>query len=627
ANPTLKIAIEVHGDYWHANPKFYKSRNFTQGRNVGRDKIKKRLLEKNGWDLVILWENEINDDVESCISRIEETLQDCSENPWDYTEIEYIGRVGKTQTYDIDVDDPEHNYVANTFVVHNSHSVSYGLVAFWEMWIKIYYPVEFMSICLSYGPDDKKAEFIVEARRLGIKMFLPDINKSDSKIWQIGKDSKSLLIPLTEIKGVGKVATDEIVAVRADGGPFEGEEDLVSRVVKRKVNSRVRKLLNEVGAFSQVDDPDKDMTEGELEDISKFFNFNLSNDPAYKYRKVLNKMVKHGLEINLIANEDYLNNKNMNFGLFFGWMERLRFGYRGKFDNEAKRLDLYGTKDAMGGVYGNFIDKSDFIMLVFGTEIYSARKYDLEHCENKWLLVKANRPWVTVALHAEDVWFADDMLKGDIGTLGLKFIKPANYPKSLNLLMEEIESCDSCSLRSECTKPVPPSVGQFNVMIIGEAPGKDENRLGKSFVGDTGKILFGERQIKGLKSLPDLGIEREWCHVTNVVKCWPNKTKTPKRTSIKICGNNFLKKEIVEVKPYIILAFGNTCNQFFRGEDKGIMNLNATTSWNDEYNCWICWSNHPTTVLYSKENIEPLNEALENFANKVYSLGFGENGR
>ena len=59
ANPEKRIAIEVQGDYWHANPKFYSKRNQTQGRNVGRDVIKRRLLEKNGWEVVVLWECDI----------------------------------------------------------------------------------------------------------------------------------------------------------------------------------------------------------------------------------------------------------------------------------------------------------------------------------------------------------------------------------------------------------------------------------------------------------------------------------------------------------------------------------------------------------------------------------------
>ena len=150
-------------------------------------------------------------------------------------------------------------------------------------------------------------------------------------------------------------------------------------------------------------------------------------------------------------------------------------------------------------------------------------------------------------------------------------------------------------------------------MIDGEAPGRDEDRIGKGFVGDSGRELW--------KALEDRGIERDIIYVSNVVKCWPSQTKTPKPAHITQC-RAWHERELRIVKPFVVLAFGNTCNKFYRDEDKGIMALNGTTEWNNKFGFWICWSIHPASVLYHRENKAMFEEALYNFADKVFTLGF-----
>jgi len=494
------------------------------------------------------------------------------------------------------------------------------------MWLKINYPIEFLSITLSCGPDDKKSDFLAEARRMNIKILLPDINESESKSWSIVSDDK-LLIPFQEIKGGGGVAAEEIVREREKNGMFDSEDDLASRVQKRKVNSRVSKLLVATMAYDSLVDKSS-IGEEVLDDLSEYFSFNLSNDPGFKYRKLISKLGEN-IVFQHIASVDFdssWDSPDKILQYYFGFMELLRFGYRKKLDRSLTDLEsgYSSTVGSMGGVYGNFIDDTDFTMLVFDGKLYGRKKELIEHCEGKWFIANCNHPFRTAALHAHGIWFGDDLLKGEVDGLPVEFMESVVYPKAFTSdFTNELKNCDSCNLRSECKSPVLPSKGQYNIMIIGEAPGGEEDRVGEGFRGDTGKLLFGQKQMKGLKSLVEFGIDRDWCHITNVAKCYPSKTKTPKRANVKACSK-FLEREIETVKPYVILAFGNTCNLFFKGEEKGIMSLNATTEWSDTYNCWICWSNHPSSVLYSSENIPLVNAALENFVEKVYQLGFGE---
>lgn len=64
------IVIEVQGDYWHGNPKFYQEFNKVQQKMINRDKRKKRVLEKMGYKVLYLWEYDIKKNIEECERQI-----------------------------------------------------------------------------------------------------------------------------------------------------------------------------------------------------------------------------------------------------------------------------------------------------------------------------------------------------------------------------------------------------------------------------------------------------------------------------------------------------------------------------------------------------------------------------
>jgi DNA mismatch endonuclease (patch repair protein) len=72
-----KIAIFVDGDYWHANPKKYASKQLTnvQIDRVRRDKKQTELLEKDNWIILRFWESEIKKDVKTCIDKLENYIE------------------------------------------------------------------------------------------------------------------------------------------------------------------------------------------------------------------------------------------------------------------------------------------------------------------------------------------------------------------------------------------------------------------------------------------------------------------------------------------------------------------------------------------------------------------------
>lgn len=500
---------------------------------------------------------------------------------------------------------------------NRAHACEYALIAYWQMWLKIHHPVEYMIAILSWGNEQKKADHIDEVRRLGLKILLPDINMSEADTWQ-ADDEGNLLIPFTEIKGLGPAAAKPIVAERSKNGPYKSFDDFAERVPKRQVNKKIKELLIQSLAFEPTD-AKLELSEAKLDELSALYDFSLSNDPMYKYRKMMRR-IGESIPIEPLSNV-ILGGKAKSVARYhFGVMDVLKFGFKERGDGKTLK-DVRGTAGDLGGVYGNFKDESDYIMLVFSQKFYRERKYEIEHCEGRWMLARAQNTGSDNNIWSDGVWFGDDLLAGNVQGLDLELARPVKYTKDwLKTGAISLSECSACDLRRECSKPVSPTLGSFNFMIIGEAPGKKEDEQGKGFVGDAGDVLWTGRD--GVSGLIDYGFERSWFHVTNVCKCWPSKTKTPKRKHINACSA-WIKREIEVVKPAVILAFGNTGLKYFRDQESGIMELSGTCEWIDEVNAWVVYGMHPAATLYSPENSEHVNRGLQKFAEVVASIGFG----
>ena len=179
----------------------------------------------------------------------------------------------------------------------------------------------------------------------------------------------------------------------------------------------------------------------------------------------------------------------------------------------------------------------------------------------------------------------------------------------LNEINNDLLDCQDCELIHECTKPVMPSIGDLNIAIIGEAPGRDEDKKGKGFIGNAGEdILWPE--LKKYK------LYRRMFFVSNIVKCWPSETKTPNKQQISKCSK-WVDKELRILSPRLILAFGNTCLYYFKGQDLGIISMNGKTEWSENKKAWICYCVHPAAVLHNPENRKYFEDGIRNFAEKI----------
>lgn len=141
----------------------------------------------------------------------------------------------------------------NTMLVYSfnkGHACGYSLISVEEMYYKVYYPTEFWFAKIKYAPtDDDYDKFCSLATKDGAVVFLPHINYSGVKMRMRKVEGEYCLQRgLSEIKGVGEKAANEIVAERKRNGIFTSYDDFYDRCKSRVVNERVIKLIKEFGA-------------------------------------------------------------------------------------------------------------------------------------------------------------------------------------------------------------------------------------------------------------------------------------------------------------------------------------------------------------------------------------------
>ena len=129
-------------------------------------------------------------------------------------------------------------------------------------------------------------------------------------------------------------------------------------------------------------------------------------------------------------------------------------------------------------------------------------------------------------------------------------------------LEKSIINCNKCKL---CTTRQNIVFGTGNknadIMLIGEGPGADEDRLGEPFVGKAGKLMNMAFEI--------LDIKREELYIANIVKCRPPNNRNPEDEEVIACLN-YLRNQVILVKPKIIVLLGSIALKNILGKEYGI---------------------------------------------------------
>ncbi len=162
-----------------------------------------------------------------------------------------------------------------------------------------------------------------------------------------------------------------------------------------------------------------------------------------------------------------------------------------------------------------------------------------------------------------------------------------------------------------------------DILLVGEAPGGEEERLGRPFVGSAGKNLD--------KFLEIVKLERENIYITNVVKLRPFKlspktnkpvNRPPNKEEIQFF-KEYLYREIEEINPNIVVTLGNTALRAVFRDNNVIIGDYHGRLWEEVFGFKVFPLYHPASVIYNRElekvyldDLAKLGETLDDLKSK-----------
>lgn len=183
--------------------------------------------------------------------------------------------------------------------------------------------------------------------------------------------------------------------------------------------------------------------------------------------------------------------------------------------------------------------------------------------------------------------------------------------KNIDIFKSAPKDCTDCQLHEQRTQVVYPDVlnnsnDSFTTLVIGEAPGKNEDLQGKPFIGRSGAILRDK-----LNLIPGIVI------ITNTTKCRPMKNRDPKTSELDACSK-YLDKEIEYYNPNLFLLIGRfACKVILPQESK---NINFQEINGKIFNNKIPII-HPAATLYNPNNKNHWDIAWETVNRYISSYG------
>ncbi len=172
--------------------------------------------------------------------------------------------------------------------------------------------------------------------------------------------------------------------------------------------------------------------------------------------------------------------------------------------------------------------------------------------------------------------------------------------RELSAVAREVSACTKCRLCQSRTKAVPgEGAPSARIMIVGEAPGRREDMVGRPFMGQAGKVLE--------RALASAGLRRDNLFITSVVKCRPPDNRVPKDDELKECIG-YLERQVDAIKPGVVVLLGRTAQMAVTGK-KGSLQRGPTGTYRAA-SLYITY--HPAVALHGRPQLlEALVEDLK----------------
>jgi uracil-DNA glycosylase family 4 len=177
---------------------------------------------------------------------------------------------------------------------------------------------------------------------------------------------------------------------------------------------------------------------------------------------------------------------------------------------------------------------------------------------------------------------------------------PSARRDELVAFARELKGCEKCALAGSRTQVV---FGSGNadaeLMFVGEAPGFHEDRIGKPFVGQAGKLLD--------RLLADIGMDRGQCFIANVLKCRPPGNRDPQPDEIDACKGH-LVEQVRLIEPRVVCTLGNFATKLLSGRPDGITKVHGTPQLRQigGRTVFLFPIFHPAAALYTPAMLETL---------------------
>ena len=156
-------------------------------------------------------------------------------------------------------------------------------------------------------------------------------------------------------------------------------------------------------------------------------------------------------------------------------------------------------------------------------------------------------------------------------------------------LQQQVDDCQQCALyKTRMNAVFGTGQRQADWMIIGDAPGADEDKRNEPFVGEAGLLLNAMLQAVGLK--------REAVYLTNSLKCRPPNNRPPKTEELDACSG-FLRQQIELVQPRLIIALGARVAQSLLACEQEVAELRSRIHKYGEQQIPLLVTHHPAYLL------------------------------
>lgn len=187
-------------------------------------------------------------------------------------------------------------------------------------------------------------------------------------------------------------------------------------------------------------------------------------------------------------------------------------------------------------------------------------------------------------------------------------------PKSLR-----DETCTACPLHASCTSVCVPGSGDTsaNIVFVGEAPGEEEDKQCAPFVGRAGRLLDN--------ILSEVGLQREACYITNVVKCRPPGNRNPGIREIRACTSRYLWGELQIVQPKVVVLLGQHAIKAYLNRTQRVsLKEHRGRDMSSDQEPWAVYCTyHPAAILYDDSRLPYLLEDIRKIKHKFLSAPVG----